>query len=160
MKRYYRTRHATFIKTLLDQKSKKHEAEEEQRAKDEKRKKKLKDKVIANMMRKEELPPIDHFEHHEETKTNKSMFSSQIIGTEKAPARNRGLSVSVMHKDREGTSMSARGNQLRAKQMAGVYCAAITETEKQIRVMDKRLARQSSRRSMRSNRSSRSVKAP
>lgn len=81
MRRFYRNRHATFIKTLLDQKTKKQEAEEEMKVKEEKRKKKLRDKVMANIQRKDEgLPPIDNVEHHNGdhsmSKTNSAMFNS------------------------------------------------------------------------------------
>jgi ribosomal protein L9 len=49
MRKFYRNRHTTFIKALLDQKKAKEEAEQEQRAKLEKRKQKLKEKVLANI---------------------------------------------------------------------------------------------------------------
>lgn len=86
MRRFYRNRHATFIKTLLDQKNKKQEAEEEQKAKEEKRRKKLRDKVHANMHRKDELPPIEGLDTNGDTgmnKTNSSMFNSTLMNSEK-----------------------------------------------------------------------------
>lgn len=112
MRRFYRNRHATFIKTLLEQKTKKQEAEEEMKVKEEKRKKKLRDKVMANIQRKDELPPIDNVEHADPalSKTNSALFNSQLIQGDRQADRNRGLSVSVIQKDRQrqGTSMSAR----------------------------------------------------
>jgi len=48
MKKYYRNRHSTFIKALLDQKKEAQQAEEEKKDKIEKKLKKIKDKALAN----------------------------------------------------------------------------------------------------------------
>ena len=49
MRRFYRNRHATFIKTLLEQKKKKEETADELRQKEEKRKQKIKEKAFAEL---------------------------------------------------------------------------------------------------------------
>lgn len=54
MKKYYRNRHATFIKALLEEKKQKQEQEEIEKQKQEKRKKKLKDKVLNNLVPRQE----------------------------------------------------------------------------------------------------------
>ena len=50
MKKYYRSRHATFLKTLMDQNKKKEYAVEESKKADERKKAKLKDEIgLANV---------------------------------------------------------------------------------------------------------------
>jgi hypothetical protein len=49
MKRYYRNRHASFLKELLGKKEEQKKDEEEKKAKDEKRKKKVNHKTLANL---------------------------------------------------------------------------------------------------------------
>jgi DNA recombination-dependent growth factor C len=61
MKKYYRNRHATFIKALLEEKKQKQEQEEIEKLKQEKRKKKLKDKVLNNLI------PASRVEQEEES---------------------------------------------------------------------------------------------
>lgn len=164
MRRFYRNRHATFIKALLDQKKGQQQAHEDQRAKEEKKKKKLKEKALANLVRKEDLlPPIDGGQGDSLTLT--TTHHSQILPSD--PPRPRGMSVSVGQSERRMTSMSARNLQMqsiqnqrleRSKQMANIYGGAVAELDKP--VMHKRLNRQNSRKSVRSNRSSHSVQTP
>lgn len=98
--------------------------------------------------------------------TTTTINNSQILPVESS-RRQRGLSMSVAQSDRRGTSMSARNLQIhslqqqrdqRSKQMANIYGANIGDLDKP--VMHKRLNRQHSRKSVRSNRSSHSVKTP
>lgn len=49
MKKFYRNRHATFIKTLLEQKKKKDDSHEEKKQREEKIKQKIKEKALANL---------------------------------------------------------------------------------------------------------------
>ena len=49
MKKYYRNRHSTFIKALLDQKKEAQMQEEELKAKQEAKKKKVTEKVLAQI---------------------------------------------------------------------------------------------------------------
>ena len=49
MKKYYRNRHATFIKALLGQKKKENEDKENQKHKEERRKQKVKEKALASL---------------------------------------------------------------------------------------------------------------
>ena len=60
MRRLYRNKHATLIKALADQKNAAKQAEEESKAKEERKKKKLRDKVMADIQNRTELPPIDN----------------------------------------------------------------------------------------------------
>ena len=48
MKKYYRNRHATFIKALLDQKKRESEDKENEKRHQERRKQKVKEKALAN----------------------------------------------------------------------------------------------------------------
>lgn len=49
MKKYYRNRHATFMKALLDKKKNEQQLQEELKAKEERKKKKVRDKVLASL---------------------------------------------------------------------------------------------------------------
>jgi hypothetical protein len=69
MKKYYRNRHATFIKALLEEKKQKQEQEEIEKLKQEKRKKKLKDKVLNNLI------PASRVDQEEES-TNQQLTRS------------------------------------------------------------------------------------
>ena len=57
MRKYYRNRHSTFIKTLLEQKKKKDEDREAQKQREEQKKQKVKDKVLAQMNVRQEVEP-------------------------------------------------------------------------------------------------------
>ena len=49
MRKYYRNRHATFMKALLDKKKSEQEQQEEVKAKEERKKKKIRDKVLGSL---------------------------------------------------------------------------------------------------------------
>ena len=49
MKKYYRNRHATFIKALLDQKKREGEDKENQKHKEERRRQKVKERALAGL---------------------------------------------------------------------------------------------------------------
>ena len=49
MRRFYRNRHATFIKTMLEKKNKAKEDEEERKLAEEKKKQKVKEKALARL---------------------------------------------------------------------------------------------------------------
>jgi hypothetical protein len=49
MRKYYRNRHATFMKALLDKKNSEKAQLEEQKAKEERKKKKVREKVLAGL---------------------------------------------------------------------------------------------------------------
>ena len=58
MRKYYRNRHATFMKALLDKKNNEKLQLEEQKAKEERKKKKVKDKVLANFNEVVQADPV------------------------------------------------------------------------------------------------------
>mmetsp|Transcript_13120 Transcript_13120/g.20379 ORF Transcript_13120/g.20379 Transcript_13120/m.20379 type:complete len:82 (-) Transcript_13120:2505-2750(-) len=78
MRRFYRNRHATFIKALLDEKKQKEEASSVAKEKEQRKKQKLKTKVLASMAqnpaepetqpgsRNSELPQINQVLHVEQ----------------------------------------------------------------------------------------------
>ena len=56
MRKYYRNRHSTFIKAMLEQKKKKQEEHDEAIAKEQRKKEKIKQKALASM---NEVQPLN-----------------------------------------------------------------------------------------------------
>ena len=114
MKRYYRNRHASFLKELLGKKEEQKKEEEEKKAKAEKRKQKVRDKALANMninfdasaeINPDDLPSLDGI-----TKEDSSFLRSthEALGTMKR--MGRGNSVAAF-----GSTGAARVSSLSAR---------------------------------------------
>ena len=133
MKKYYRNRHATFIKALLEEKKQKQEQEEIEKLKQEKRKKKLKDKVLNNLI------PASRVDQEEES-TNQQLTRSTS-------------NFNGQDDSRRTTSMSSR---LKDKNQRMQLAYGVEQQP----FMNKRLNRQASKQSTRSVRTSHSVNTP
>lgn len=112
MKRYYRNRHASFLKELLGKKEEQKKEEEEKKAKEEKRKKKVKDKALANLnlnfdasaeINPDDLPSLEGI-----SKEESSFLRSTQEGTGKR--MGRGNSVAAF-----GSTGAARVSSLSAR---------------------------------------------
>lgn len=75
MRRFYRNRHATFIKTLLEKKRGQKENEEERKQKEEKIKQKVREKALAKLNANDDLTTNVPQQRHE-TVTTKPRGSS------------------------------------------------------------------------------------
>ena len=114
MKRYYRNRHASFLKELLGKKEEQKKDEEEKKAKAEKRKQKVRDKALANLntnfdasgeINPDDLPSLEGMNISKED-------SSFLRSTQEGPARRlgRGNSVAAF-----GSTGAARVSSLSAR---------------------------------------------
>ena len=114
MKRYYRNRHASFLKELLGKKEEQKREEEEKRAKAEKRKQKVRDKALANLnvnfdasaeINADDLPSLDGI-----TKEDSSFLRSTQEPSSTGKRMARGNSVAAF-----GATGAARVSSLSAR---------------------------------------------
>ena len=146
MRKYYRNRHATFMKALLDKKKSEQEQMEEIKAKEERKKKKVRDKVLGS------LAEVGNGQTESEVVPMKRTTS--VIGR-----THRSSSLSVQHSDakkfmkveQQSTTVSSilpNSKEEKKRQMKEVY--GVTDDLREPR---RKLNRVSSKGSMRSSHS-------
>ena len=139
MRKYYRNRHSTFIKAMLEQKKKKQEDQETVIANEKKKKEKIKQKALAAMNEVQPLEADDGTQFQDFSEIDQQMmqssFKKQVRGNSTIGGRNRrdssvstaNLKYAAMTGNQEQTVKDIQRN----NKMMNAYGMGMSSREKQ-----------------------------